>query len=278
MAVRIVTDSTCDLPRALRESLRITAVPCNIHFGSETLRDGVDIDCATFYSRLQQDSIRPTTSQPSVGQFLEAFRTVAQESNEILVVLISSKLSGTYVSATQAKGELKGARLEVFDSRQTSLGLGLLVQAVARLARDGATLDECLLFLHEQSSHIYTYFTVDTLTYLVRGGRPTRVQGLFGSLLDIKPVLELREGEVHPMDRVRSRQRSLTRLGDLVAARKGVRSVGVMHSVCPENAATVAEAARGTHPKAEVLLSEFTPVLGVHLGPRALGVGVWSES
>ena len=277
MTLRIVTDSSCDLPADLVRSLDITVVPCIVHFGDELLREGVDIQPSAFYQRLASGGVHPTTSQPSVGDFLEVYRELGRSGDEVLSIHISSKLSGTYRSAIQASQELSaGPRIEVIDSLQASLGLGVAVKAVAELVRAGGSLDQALTFLERELPRIVCYVSVDTLRYLVRGGRASRIQGFLGSLLDIKPIMVVREGETHPVERVRSRKRLLERFSQIVRASANVRSLGFIHSVCLDDAQALAGRSSEAFPDAEVLVSEFSSVMGVHLGPRALGIVVWS--
>ena len=278
MSFRIVTDSSCDLPLGVAESLGLRVIPCNVHFGEEVLRDGVDIQQEEFYRRLATGDVHPTTSQPSIGAFLELYEALAKETDQILSLHISSKLSGTINSATQAKRELNGqARIEIFDSSTVSLGLGLLARECGRIARDGGSLDDTLAFLTEEAPNIRAFFTVETLEYLVRGGRASRLQGFFGTLLGIKPIIELRDGETHPVDRVRTRKRAVARLRDIVHGYTDIRSLGFMHSRCEADAEALAQESPVPYPSEKVMLSELSPVMGAHLGPGALGVVVWSR-
>ncbi len=278
MALRIVTDSSCDLPASVVQRLGIAVVPCNVHFGSESLRDGVDIQPAQFYARLAGGGVHPTTSQPSVGQFAEVFQRLVGEGHDVLAIVLSSKLSGTYNGALQARQETGAAsRIAVVDSLQVSLALGLLVQEAARMAQGGAGLDAVAAMVQRETASVRCYFSVDTLRYLVRGGRASHLQGFFGALLDIKPVLVLRDGEIHPLDRVRSRRRVLERLREIAAAYQEVRALGVVHSASPEDAEALARHCRDLFPNVESLVSEFTPVLGVHVGPGALGLAIWGH-
>lgn len=278
MALRVVTDSTCDLHPDIARSLNITVVPCNVHFGDALYRDGVDIQPEEFYRKLASGGAPPRTSQPSVGAFLEVYQRLAGEAEEVLSLHISSKLSGTCQAARLAKEEAKaGARIEVVDSLQVSLGLGILAMESARMAQRGASLDDALTFLHREAPNVISYCAVDTLEYLVRGGRASRLQGFFGSLLNIKPIIAVRDGETHPVDRVRTRKRLLERLREIVASQKKVRALGVLHSVCGEEAEALADSCSPYFPREQVLISQFSAVMGAHLGPRALGLALWSE-
>ena len=278
MTLRVVTDSSCDLPPEVARSHNITVVPCNVHIGDEVYRDGVDIHPEAFYEKLASGAASPKTSQPSIGTFLEVYQRLAGEAEEVLSLHISSKLSGTCQSARLAKDEVKnGMRIEVVDSLQVSMGLGILAVESARLAQQGASLDAAVAFLDREIPNVVSYFSVDTLEYLVRGGRASRLQGFFGSLLNIRPILAVRDGEVHPVDRVRSRKRLLERLREIVASQKKVRALGVLHSVCQEDAEAMADECSPFIPREQILISQFSPVMGAHLGPRALGLALWSE-
>ena len=181
-------------------------------------------------------------------------------------------------SATQAKKELDGGqRVEVFDSLNVSMGLGLLVREVAKMGNDGASLDDALAFLNAEAANFEAFFTVDTLRYLVRGGRASKLQGFFGTMLDIKPIIAVRRGETHPVDRVRTRKRLYARFQKILAERQPIKALGFIHSRCRADAETLAADAATLFPAEQTLVSEFSPVMGVHLGPQALGVAIWSQ-
>ncbi len=276
MALHIVTDSTCDLPKSLLSELGVTVLPCNLHIGDKTLLDGIDITSAEFYQRLMQGNVTPKTSQPSVGAFLDVYNKIGRPGDEILSLHISAKLSGTYNSAFQAAKEVQTkAKIEVVDTLTVSLGLGFLVREVGKLAKQGGTLKQATDFLSREIPNIGCYCSVDTLDYLVRGGRASRLQGFFGSLLDVKPIISVREGEVHPVGRVRTRKRMLARMVELGGEAKGLRALGVMHSACADEAAQLADSLAQYFPRKEIMICEFTPVMGAHLGPKAVGLAMW---
>ncbi|MSQ25385.1 MAG: DegV family protein [Dehalococcoidia bacterium] len=279
MTLRIVTDSTCDLPPDLLRDLNVTVVPCNLHFGTDVLRDSVDITPPQFYQRLASAKALPTTSQPSVGLFLETYRRLAGEATEVLSLHISQKLSGTHASAVQAVAELASPlRVQVVDSTQVSLGLGFLVREAARMARDGATLGQAHAFLRDAIPAMRSYVTVDTLGYLVRGGRASRMQGFFAGMLDIKPIIVVRDGETHPAGRVRSRRRAMQSFQEIAAQAGKLRALGFMQAACLADAAALADSCSSIFPRADMLIREFTPVMGAHLGPGALGMALWPGS
>lgn len=275
MTLKIVTDSTCDLPNDITSMLGITVVPCNIHFGTETFRDGVDISREDFYRRLNKDLRHPTTSQPPVGTFLDTYKKVAHEADEILSLHISSKLSGTYGSAVQATKEFdNSAKVEAFDSLTVSLGLGLLVREVAIIAQRGGTLDEALAWLETTRNQSEVYVSVDTLKYLIRGGRASRLQGFFGGVLDIKPIIQVRDGETHPVDRVRSRNRLYQRFTEIAASKGPNVSLGLIYSADSAGIDPIVKTCAEWIPREQIIISEFSAVMGTHLGPRALGVAI----
>ena len=210
-----------------------------------------------------------------MGAFLEAYREVSSGADEILSVHISSKLSGTYSSATQAAKELSdGPLVEVYDSLNASLGVGLLVRGVAEMARAGGSLDDAVAWLDARRDRVETRVSVSTLKYLVRGGRASRLQGFFGGLLDIRPIIQLIDGELRPADRVRSRKRLLRRLEEVVAAHGEGMTLGVLYSADPADAETLAERCTQYTPRERIMIAEFSPALGSHLGPGALGIAI----
>lgn len=276
MALRIVTDSTCDLPGATLNELGIVVVPCNVHWGSEVLRDGIDITPDKFFRRLAASTESPTTSQPSIGTFVETYKTTGIRGDEILSIHVSSKLSGTYNAALQAKAQLPNAPLEVFDSIQASIGLGLQVREAAKIAQSGANLQETLAMLRREQPTFNTYVTVNTLKYLIRGGRASRLQGFLAGMLDVKPIIRVIDGETHPVDRVRTRKRAMARFTEVVRETKGIRGLGIVYSDSRTEAESLAQSFVPYYPREQIFLSQFSSVMGAHLGPGAMGVGIWS--
>ena len=218
MALRIITDSLSDITGSLVDELGISVVPVYVRFGEQVYKDRIEITTDEFYYKLTHDSIWPSTTQPTPNDFLEVYKRLAEESNEILVISLSSKLSGTYESALAAKRMMStDCRIEVIDSMTVVMGLGLIVIAANKLAKNGAGLDEVVEKVRRDMSRSHAIMFFDTLKYLAKGGRIGRAQGLLGSLLQIKPILTMREGEVAPLTRVRSRQAGLDYLYNFVA-------------------------------------------------------------
>ena len=275
MTVKIVTDSTADLSKEMAEGLGITVVPLNVNFGTQVYRDGVDIEAGEFYQRLVVSNPLPTTSQPSAGAFLEWYQGLLAEEEPIVSIHLSSKLSGTMNSALQAK-EQAGAEvpIEVVDSETVSMGLGLVVMAASEMAATGASLEEVLKATHQAMARMSVLFMVDTLEYLQKGGRIGRAQAFLGSVLGVRPVLEVREGEVLPLERVRTRSRAIDRLYTLVEELAPLPSLVVGYTTTPEEAEVLAQRASPLVEGGEVPVIQIGPVLGTHVGPGTLGVGL----
>ena len=205
MPVKIVTDSVADIPADVIAELGISIIPILLRFGEETYRDGIDITTDQFYERLVNSKIVPTTAVPSLDMFARTYARLAEETDEILVITLSSKLSGTYNSAIGAKDlTQKKCRVEVIDSETVALGLGLITVATTRVAQSGAKLDELTAFVRRamNRSHFIVYF--DTLEYLAKGGRIGKAKELMGALLSVKQILTVKDGEMAPLTRKRS--------------------------------------------------------------------------
>ena len=276
MAVRIVTDSLSDLTSELIGNLDITLVPLTVLFGHETYLDRVTISTDEFYHRLVHGDIWPASTQPSPQDFANTYDKLAETTNEILVIILSSRLSGTYQSAMAGKNLMKTrkCRVEVVDSQTVAGGLGLVVLAAAKEARDGANLDKLVEFTRKalKRSHFIVYF--DTLKYLAKGGRIGKAQGLLGSVLPIKPILNVKDGEMSPVTRVRSIAAGIAYLNNYMNSFKNIETVSIEHTTLIESADELARLFSSTHPKIPILRSTVSPVLGVYGGPNALAVTV----
>jgi DegV family protein with EDD domain len=273
--VAIVTDSTADLPSELARKRSITVVPLTLHFEGKSLLDGVDITPADFYRQLPAATTHPTTSQPSAGRFAETYSALLKDHDAIVSVHISEKLSGTYASARQGADMADPKRVHVIDSELASMSLGLLTLAASELAAKGAdaeSIENKMLAMRDQ---VQTYFSVATLEFLRRGGRIGRASALLGSVLQVKPVLCIRDGLVTPLERVRTFDRALSRVIELVRAID--RGQGVCAIVGHADAEDAAErVARELEPIAETLMIQpLGPVVGAHAGPGVVGVGCY---
>ena len=279
MTVKVITDSTADLPPALAEELGITVVPLNVHFGTEVYRDGVEITADEFYRRLVTASRLPTTSQPTPGDFLSAYDEMGQTTDEIISVHISAKLSGTMNSATQAREEYAGSsRIEIVDSMQGSMGLGVVAIAAAEAARRGGSLDDVVTETRAALPNVGFIGLVDTLEYLEKGGRIGKAQAFVGSLLRIKPLLTIRDGEAHPLERARTRAKGVDRICELVQTEMPLKDLAVVYTTTPDEARALAQRLQSFLPQGEVILSQVGPVVGTYLGPGVLGVAFRKQS
>lgn len=275
MAVKIVTDSTSDITRDLAQKLGITVVPLTVSFGHESFLDRVEISTDEFYRRLTSEDIFPTTTQPAPGAFADVYNKLVKESDEILVIVISSKLSGTYQSATNAKNMVsKKCRIEVIDSLKVAMGFGILVIAAAQAAQSGASIDEVIDVVNKKipRSHIVIYF--ETLKYLAKGGRIGKAQGLLGSMLSIKPILTLKDGEMAPLTRVRSKSAGMDYIYNFVASFPNIEELAIEHCTTPDDADKLVENLSSFFPKERIYRSTVSPVLGTYAGPNAIAVTV----
>ncbi len=275
MTVKIVTDSLSDIVSDIAGELGITVVPLYVRFGEKVYRDRVEITTDEFYHRLVHDDILPTTTQPPPGDFLEVYSQLAKETDEILVITVSSKLSGTYQSALQAKSMVEGkCRIEVIDSLTVAMGLGLMVISAAGAAQAGASLDELADSVRKAMSRSHLIMSFDTLKYLAKGGRIGKAQGFLGSLLSVKPILTVKDGEMAPLTRVRSRAAGMDYLGKFVAGFPRIEGLAVEYTTTPDDADSLIERVSSVFPKERIYRSVISPVLGTYAGPDALAVAV----
>jgi DegV family protein with EDD domain len=275
MAVKIVTDSTSDITVEEGAELGITVIPLTVLFGRDSYLDRVTITTDEFYRRLTTEDVFPSTTQPPPSTYAEVYNKLAEETDEILTITISSKLSGTYQSAVSAIDMVqKKCRVEVIDSELVAMGLGLVALAAASAAQQGAKLDELADFVRDAlgRSHWITYF--DTLKYLAKGGRIGKAQGLLGSVLSFKPILTVKEGEIHPVTRFRSQAAGVEYLYNFVSSFPRVEALAVEHTTLPAEADRLAERLSASFPDVKVRRATVSPVLGAHGGPGAIAVAV----
>ena len=274
--IAIVTDSTCSMPKEMIEKYNITVAPQVLIWGKETFEDGVDITPGDFYTRLKKATVMPSTSQATIGKFLEIYNSLLAQDYQILSILISSKLSGTVNSAVQAKAMLAAdAPVEIIDSNSTAMALGFHLLAVARAIEQGASLAECVELAQKASQNTGLFFAVDTLEFLHRGGRIGGASRFLGTVLNFKPILELRDGRVEAAERVRTRTKSLSRIIELVGEQIGGRTpvrLASLHASAPEDARIVLEEATKKFNPIESYSSEVSPAIGANIGPGVVGL------
>lgn len=274
--IAVVTDSTSDLSPAQRQAYGITMVPLNVHFEGEVYRDQIDLTSDEFMARLQRAEELPTTSAPSAGLFEETFRRLAATHDGIVAVTLSAKLSATMQSALIAKEAVADVvPVEVVDSLNASMGLGLQVLRAAELVAEGRDLEEIARTLTAETANYHLVFFVDTLEYLQRGGRIGRAASLVGSLLKLKPILRIDEGQVVPFERTRTQRKALEGLRDFVRGFPQIERLAVCYSTTTEEASRLADELGAFYPRERIILAQFGPVIGTHVGPGAIGVCVF---
>ncbi|HEY92399.1 MAG TPA: DegV family protein [Dehalococcoidia bacterium] len=275
MTVKIVTDSLSDITSDVAEGLGITVVPLTVTFGQESFLDRITMNTDEFYYRLTHDATWPTTTQPPPGTFVDVYNKLAKETDEILVITLSNKLSGTYQSALSAKSMVEtGCRIEVIDSLTVAMGLGLIVIAVAKAAQAGANLNELTDLVHGAipRSHLIAFF--DTLKYLAKGGRIGKAKGLLGAMVSIKPILTVKDGEMSEKTKLRSRSAGMDYLYNFVAGFTHIEELAVEHATTPEDAEELIERLSSLFPKERIHKSTISPVVGTYAGPGAMAVTV----
>ncbi len=273
--VAIITDSSAYLPQDIVEELGLHIVPLTLHWEGETYRDGEDIRAEEFYDRLEKSDTIPTTSQVTVNEFTQLFKTLMDKDYAVLALLISSGISGTVESARQAAENFPDAPLAVMDTQLVSMALGFMVMRVARAAMEGASLAQCLTLAKETYPKIGVYFTVDTLKYLNKGGRINTAKRLLGAALSIKPIMEIRDGKIELVESVISRKKAVQRMLELVErdidGRESVRLSTFHAKAEDDNQKLMAEAVERFNP-VETVTTFVSPVIGTHTGPGTLSI------
>ena len=277
MTIKIVTDSTCDLPAELVECHAITVVPVHIYFGTEHFLDRVTIDAATFYDRVLTSGEIPTTSQPSVGEFAAVYRELAASgADTILSMHVTGQLSGTVRSAEMAAREVADeVEVHVFDSRAGSAALGYMALEAAQAAQAGYDIRAILEMLNRIREALTIVLTPLNLEFLQKSGRVSKLQGAIGALLNIKPIIELQEGALEATERMRSRRKAIARLLELTVERHGTDrplNVAVVHANALAEAQQLVERVKATFQVHWMLLTDLALSVAVHLGPGTLGV------
>jgi len=278
MTVKIVTDSVADVPSQVVGKLGITVIPLNVRFGEEVYRDGIDLTADEFYHKLRHTKALPVTSVPSPGTFAEAYNKLAEETDEILAIIVSAKLSGTYEVALQSIGLMKRkCRVEVVDSQWATMAEGFIVMKAAKAANAGASLDEVIDVTRNTIPRVDFRAAFDTLEYLRRGGRIGRAQAFLGSMLRINPIITLKDGLVEPAGRTRSRTKAIDRLYNFATSYSCIEEMAVEDTDCPAEAEALVERLRPIFPRERIYRSKMTPVIGTHTGPGLLLVAILGD-
>ncbi len=275
MSIRIITDSTADLPQELIEKYQIGIAPLMVNFAEQSYRDGVDLTPREFYIKLSESKQMPTTSQVNPPAFVDMYKQELDKGNSIISIHLSSKGSGTYQSAMAAKNTLGSDNIIVIDSLGYSIGMGIMAVEAATMAREGASLKEIrnrMLYMKDRMQYI---FGVDTLEYLKKGGRLSPVKATIATVMNIKPILQVLDGEIEILDKVRGRKKVLSRLLEVVQERGNDiedQTMAVVHSECPEEAARMKEMLLERYNPKDVIIAQIGCVIGTHTGPGTIGV------
>ncbi len=278
MTVKIITDSVADIPAEVVAELGITVIPVLVRFGEETYRDGIDMTTDQFFEKLVNSKVMPTTSVPSLDIFARTYARLAEEADEILALMLSSKLSGIYNAALQSAALMESeCRIEVIDSGCAVMAQGSVVIKAARAALAGASLDEILEIVRRDLPRVEIRAAFDTLEYLQRGGRIGRAAALMGSMLKINPVIALKDGVVEPAGRARSRAKAIDLLYDFAAGYSHIEELAVEGGDCPQDVDHLVERLSAIFPKERIYRSRTTPVIGAHTGPGLILVAVLGD-
>ena len=274
--VRIVTDSTAELSADIARELGITVIPLNIHVGRDRFRDGIDIAAQELSARLESTDSLPFTTAPPLHVFEDTYRTLGNETDDIISIHISAKLSRTVDLARRAATSLLGQRrIAVVDSLSTSLALRTLVKAASEIARKGVSLDEVVRLVRAMIPHVYLVFFVESLEYLERGERIGRAEALLGTMLSVKPLLIIEDGEILPLEKVRTRSSGLDRLYEFVTEFPHLEKIAILKGANAVTPAELVDRLRLAYPGIDLDVITYGPVLATHLGPEAIGIFVY---
>lgn len=275
MTVKVVTDSTCDIPPQLVQDLDITVVPIHVVFGDKSYRDKIDISEDEFYEKLIHGPVHPTTSVPTPKDFADVYNKLAEETDEIISIHLTSKESGTFNAALLAKELVtRKCRIEVVDSLSLSMALGLLVVEAAREAKAGASLDKVTELVRQAVPKVHLIILLDTLKYVVRGGRLSKAYGIIGSALRVKPILTLKEGDLSLMGVARTKAKAMERLYEFAKGFSKVKEIAVAYTTAQDEAKEFADRLKAAFPDVPLYLTRVGSSLGTHAGPGGMGVAV----
>jgi DegV family protein with EDD domain len=272
--IGVVTDSTADLERELQARIGVAVVPLVVNWDGQTYRDKIDLTPTEFYRRLRSSKSLPRTGAPSLAAFESTFREQLKERDAVVCINLAASLSGTFEVARRAAESVAPDRIHVVDSGSVSVCIGWLAEMAVGLARDGVPVGQIVEHLNEARGRLRILALLETLTFLQRGGRIGRAAALAGTLLNVKPILSVRDGEVAPVERVRTMNGALRRLVELAVAQGAIERLGVIHADSASNAAEVERQLQAHFPNLSIDRGELGPVVGTHGGPGVIGVGI----
>ena len=274
MAIKIVTDSTSDLDSSIAQDLGITIVPLNVHFGEAVFKDGIDLDTDQFFDKLINGNVFPSTSQPSLGEFVDVYKEISQPGDVIISVHVSSKLSGTINSAQQAANTLSGTvDVRIVDTQQVSMTVGLSAVGAAQAAREGKSVEECIAVAESVARRSNFFALFDTLEYLEKGGRIGKARSLIGGLLKIRPILRVEDGEIGQFSKARSRNMGMLKLEEAVRELGKLDDIAIVYSTDGSDAEELAATVKDLLPSDKSpFLTRVGPVIGTHAGPNLVAI------
>ena len=274
--LKIITDSTSDLPKEIAEELGIVVIPLNVHFGDEVYKDGVDIFPDEFYPRLEKSAELPKTSQPSIGDFINIYKPILDNGDQIISIHVSSKLSGTFNSASQAKSQLdENNSISIIDTKSVSMGVGLISIYAAKLIKsENLSLEEATKKITAIIDKTETIALVETLEFLQKGGRISKAKELIGNLLKVRPILKSEDGIIVQIGRERSRNKGISFLEQSAKTSSPLQYISIMYSTTPDEAQNLADKLRSEN--ITPIIARLGPVIGTYAGPQALAIALIS--
>ena len=275
--LKIITDSTSDLPKEIAEELGIIVIPLNVHFGDEVYKDGVDIFPDEFYPRLEKSAELPKTSQPSIGDFINIYKPILDNGDQIISIHVSSKLSGTFNSASQAKSQLdENNSISIIDTKSVSMGVGLISIYAAKLIKsENLSLEEATKKITDIIDKTETIALVETLEFLQKGGRISKAKELIGNLLKVRPILKSEDGIIVQIGRERSRNKGISFLEQSAKTSSPLQYISIMYSTTPDEAQNLADKLRSEN--ITPIIARLGPVIGTYAGPQALAIALISD-
>ena len=274
--IKIITDSTSDLPKEIAEELGIIVIPLNVHFGDEVYKDGVDIFPDEFYPRLEKSAELPKTSQPSIGDFINIYKPILDNGDQIISIHVSSKLSGTFNSASQAKSQLdENNSISIIDTKSVSMGVGLISIYAAKLIKsENLSLEEATKKITDIIDKTETIALVETLEFLQKGGRISKAKELIGNLLKVRPILKSEDGIIVQIGRERSRNKGISFLEQSAKTSSPLQYISIMYSTTPDEAQSLAD--KLSSEEITPIIARLGPVIGTYAGPQALAIALIS--
>lgn len=268
--IKIITDSTSYISKDFLEKENLSVVPLTYIFDEVSYKEGFKGEYDEFYQKLGSTKLFPTTSQPSAGEFYEAFVEALKDYDEVIAIVLSSKVSGTYNSAVLAKNMLEDKKITIIDTETSASNLRFLVEDALNMVKEGKNTKEIVDFIDAKKKTMHVFLTTGTLEYLSRGGRLSSVQSTLGNLLSIRPIIELKDGELKLIEKVRGDNKALSTIIDKIPA--NVQKIGLCHILNMDEALKVKEILDEKYPNALITIDELGPVIGAHLGPKTLGI------